>query len=82
MYSHPLGAVEKRGHRCLLLEELEGRTLPSTVAIPATSLRSPFGYTPDQIRHAYAIDAIKFTSGKTSVAGTGAGQTDRDRRCL
>jgi subtilase family serine protease len=66
---------DARVHRCLLLEELEGRTLPSTVAIPATSFASPIGYTPGEIRHAYAIDAIRFTSGKTTVAGTGAGQT-------
>ncbi len=61
---------DARGHRRLLLEELEGRTLPSTGAIPAIL---PAGYSPSQIRHAYGFDLIKFSGG--TIAGTGAGQT-------
>jgi hypothetical protein len=72
------GAVRRR--RPLLLEELETRALPSAgltgVAEPAVTFPFPTGgYTPYQIRHAYGFDAIKLVNGKTTVPGTGAGQT-------
>ncbi len=69
-----------RMRRRLLLEELEGRALPSAgltgVAEPAVTFPFPTGgYTPYQIRHAYGFDAIKLVNGAKTVPGTGAGQT-------
>jgi Subtilase family len=77
-----------RGRPGLRVEELESRTLLSVSSLASqlslqslvrldAAINSPFpsGYTPYQIRHAYAVDATSFLKGTTHVAANGAGQT-------
>jgi subtilase family serine protease len=57
-------------HRTPMMESLESRTLMTVV-------KSPVGYTPQQIRHAYNVDKIWYKNPKTKInyKGTGEGQT-------
>ena len=74
----------------LELEELESRWVPSTfeASPPYVVLchacngtgdpgsgSPPLGLSPAQIRHAYGIDAVSFSSNGISVPGDGSGQT-------
>jgi subtilase family serine protease len=42
---------------------------------PASGSAGPVGLTPSQVRQAYGINAITFSSNGTTIAGTGTGQT-------
>jgi protocatechuate 3,4-dioxygenase beta subunit len=68
----------------MALEVLESRTLPSVAQPdyilykPAGSLEplqssAPFGFFPNQVRHAYGVDLISL--GVSGIAGDGTGQT-------
>jgi subtilase family serine protease len=53
--------------------DLSGIILPADGTIPGSA--SPSGYTPTQIKDAYGINNISFTTNSGTIAGTGAGQT-------
>ncbi|HZZ29214.1 MAG TPA: S53 family peptidase [Pirellulales bacterium] len=48
---------------------------PNLIVVPDATTSSIRGFTPAQIKAAYSFNGITFTSGSTTVAGTGAGET-------
>src|SRR5262249_28289499 len=69
-----LRLVELESRTLLSTASLDGLVKPAWQAVPAAYHNSsPAGYTPAQIRHAYAFDDIAFNNG--TVLGDGSGQT-------